>query len=347
MSPARPRPVLATVPLYAPDPSPVEIDLSDNVNMWGVPPAAERALRDPLAAHPSVYPHSDPVELREALARYAGVSAAQVITGCGSDDVIDGALRAFAAPGETVAYSAPSFSMLVNFARVNGLEPGPVPFRKDGDIDPDALLAQRAPITYICSPNNPTGTGVSLAAIERVVAGATGLVLVDEAYGEYSGQTAVPLLPRAPQLLVTRTLSKAFGLAGLRVGYGLAAPDVVQVLEKVRGPYKVNALGEKVALAALREDVPWVRRHVAEALALRDRLRATLEGLGLHPLPSAANFLCIPVPDSAALGKALLARGIKVRVLRSLPGIGDAIRVGVGPWELMERLVAALREVLR
>jgi len=109
----------------------------------------------------------------------------------------------------------------------------------------------------------------------------------------------------------------------------------------------VNALGERVALAALGEDVPWVRRHVEEALGIRDRLRTVLEGLGLRPLPSAANFLCIPVPDSAALGKALLARGLKVRVLRSLPAIGDAVRVGVGPWEQMERLLAALREVLR
>ena len=347
MSPARPRSVLGAVPLYAPDPTPVELDLSDNVNMWGVPPAAARALRAPLEAHPSVYPRSDPAELREALARYAGVSAAQVITGCGSDDVIDGALRAFAAPGETVAYSAPSFSMLVNFARVNGLEPAPVPFRGDGDIDPDALLSRRAAITYVCSPNNPTGTSVSPAALERVVSRAEGLVLVDEAYGEYAGPSAVSLLPRAPQLLVTRTLSKAFGLAGLRVGYGLAAPEVVQVLEKVRGPYKVNVLGEKAALAALSEDLGWVRARASEAIALRDRLRTALEALGLRALPSAANFLCLPVPDSVSLGQALLGRGIKVRVLRGLPGIGDAIRVGVGPWEQMERLLTTLREVLR
>lgn len=345
MSPARPRPVLGTVPLYAPDPTPVELDLSDNVNLWGVPPAAARALADPVAARPSVYPASDPRELRAALALYAGVSAAQVITGCGSDDVIDGALRAFAAPGEKVAYSAPSFSMLVTFARVNGLEPAPVPFGKDGDVDPDALLSERAAITYVCSPNNPTGSGVSPAALERIVSKAEGLVLVDEAYGEFSGRSAVPLLARFPQLVVTRTLSKAFGLAGLRVGYGLAAPEVVQVLEKVRGPYKVNVLGERAALAALGEDLPWVRRHVGEAVAIRDRLRVALEALGLRALPSSANFLCVPVPDAPALGRGLLERGIKVRVLRALPGIGDAIRVGVGPWDAMERLLAALREV--
>ena len=347
MSPARPRPVLATVPLYSPDPTPAFLDLSDNVNLWGVPPAAARALSEPLAAQPSVYPRSDPSELRAALASYAGVQPEQVVTGCGSDDVIDGALRAFAAPGEKVAYSAPSFSMLVNFARVNGLEPAPVPFREDGDIDPDALLARRAAITYICSPNNPTGTGVSVAALERVVSRAEGLVLVDEAYGEFSGRSAVPLLPGAPQLLVTRTLSKAFGLAGLRVGYGLAAPELVQVLEKVRGPYKVNVLGEKAALAALAEDVPWVLRQVEAAVAIRERLRGGLEALGLRALPSSANFLCVPVPDASVLGRALLGEGIKVRVLRALPGIGDAIRVGVGPWEGMERLLSALREVLR
>src|SRR5215831_8321547 len=347
MSPARPRPALAALPLYAPDPTPVEIDLSDNVNPWGVPPAAEEALGDPLAARPSIYPHSDPVELRRALAAYAGVEPAQVITGCGSDDVIDGALRAFAAPGEKVAYCAPSFSMLVSFARANGLEPAPVPFRRDGDIDPEALLAQRAAITYVCSPNNPTGTAVSMAALQRVIAGAEGLLMVDEAYGEFSGQTAVPLLATAPHLLVTRTLSKAFGLAGLRVGYGLAAPEVVQVLEKVRGPYKVNVLGERAALAALGEDVPWVLKQVEAAVAIRERLRVGLEALGLRALPSSANFLCVPVPDASAMGRALLGEGIKVRVLRALPGIGDAIRVGVGPWEGMERLLSALREVLR
>jgi histidinol-phosphate aminotransferase len=237
--------------------------------------------------------------------------------------------------------------MLVTFARVNGLEPAPVPFREDGDVDVDALLAQRAAITYVCSPNNPTGTGVSPEAIERVVSRAEGLVLVDEAYGEFSGRSAVPLLARAPHLLVTRTLSKAFGLAGLRVGYGLAAPELVQVLEKVRGPYKVNVLGEKAALAALAEDVPWVLRQVEAAVAIRERLRGGLEALGLRALPSSANFLCVPVPDASVLGRALLGEGIKVRVLRALPGIGDAIRVGVGPWEGMERLLSALREVLR
>jgi histidinol-phosphate aminotransferase len=341
----RARAGLEAVGIYAPDIAPVAVDLSDNVNFWGPPPAAVRALQDIPAARAWAYPPADPIELRSALADYTGVSPAQVITGCGSDDVIEGALRAFGGQGTRVGFCAPTFSMLTHFARVNGLEPVAVPFSPGGDIDVEALLATRAAITYVCAPNNPTGSAVSRAALEKVLSRAEGLVLVDEAYGEYSGQSAVPLLPRFPNLLVTRTLSKAFGLAGLRVGYGLAAPEVVQTLEKVRGPYKVNALGLCAAVAALRGDVPWVRRHVEQAVTLRERLATELGALGLAPLPSSANFLCVPVRDAEALGLALLKRGVRVRRFRQLPGIGDAIRVGIGPWEQMAALVTALREV--
>jgi histidinol-phosphate aminotransferase len=346
-SPPRPRAALEGVGIYATDVGQIAVDLSDNVNFWGPPPAAVRALRDISAARVWAYPPADPVELRAALAAYTGVSPAQVITGCGSDDVIDGALRAFGGQGARVALCAPTFSMLTHFARVSGLEPVAVPFALDGDIDAEGLLAVRAGITYVCAPNNPTGSGVSRAALEKVLSRAEGLVLVDEAYGEYSGQSAVPLLLRFPNLLVTRTLSKAFGLAGLRVGYGLAAPEVVQALEKVRGPYKVNALGLRAAVAALREDLPWVRQHVEQVLTLRERLATELRALGLSPRPSSANFLCVPVADSEALGSALLKRGIRVRRFRQLPGIGDAIRVGIGPWEQMAAFLDALREVRR
>jgi histidinol-phosphate/aromatic aminotransferase/cobyric acid decarboxylase-like protein len=134
-------------------------------------------------------------------------------------------------------------------------------------------------------------------------------------------------------------------MAGLRVGYGLAAPELVRALELVRGPYKVNALALRAAVAVLREDLGWVRRHVALAVESRHRLMTALRTLGLAPLPSAANFVCIPLPDAPGVGAALLSRGIRVRVLPAVAG--GAIRVGVGPWEGMERLLLALREVLR
>jgi histidinol-phosphate aminotransferase len=340
-----PRAALAGLERYCPAVGACPVDVSDNTSLWGPAPAAARAVRSASAETLSRYPPADPRALCAALANYAGVRAEQVVTGCGSDDVIECALRAFAEAGEAVAFCAPTFSMLPTFARVNGLEPRAVPFRADGELDVPALLGTRARITYVASPNNPTGREVSARALEQLLSAAEGLVLVDEAYGEFAERTVVPWLERFPRLLVTRTLSKAFGLAGLRVGYGLGARGVVAALEVVRGPYKVNALAERAAVAALTEDVPWVRARAAEACAVRERLAGELRRAGFHPLPSGANFLCLPVRHAAAWGARLLEHGVRVRVLPALSGVGDALRLGVGPWETMERLLRALSAV--
>jgi histidinol-phosphate aminotransferase len=341
----RPRATLERVEHYCPRSVACAVDVSDNTNLWGPAPAAERVVKTALSANLARYPVADSRVLRVALAEYAGVRPEQVVTGCGSDDVIECALRAFAEPGERVAFCAPTFSMLSTFARVNGLVPHAVAFRSDGELDVDALLAARAAITYVATPNNPTGTEVSFEALEALLAGAEGLVLVDEAYGEFAERSSIPLLERFPRLLVTRTLSKAFGLAGLRAGYGLASAFVVSALALVGGPYKLNALAQRAALAALKEDVPWVKAHAQAARTARERLAEALRRAGFAPLPSGANFLCIPVSNASAWGERLLERGVRVRVLPGLPHIGDALRIGIGPWETMERVLAELRAV--
>ena len=346
MSPALvPRAALAQVERYNPPTGNCPIDVSDNTSLFGPAPAAERAIRAAPPEALSRYPAADPRALCAALARYASVQPAQVVTGCGSDDVIECALRAFGEPGDRVAFCAPTFSMLATFARVNGLQPHPVPFRADGELDVQALLQARAPITYVASPNNPTGREASARALQLLLAGAEGLVLVDEAYGEFAERSCVPWLERFPRLLVTRTLSKAFGLAGLRVGYGLGAESLVAAVQVVRGPYKVNALAERAARAALTEDVTWVRARATMACAVRERLAEELRGAGFQPLPSGANFLCLPVKDAPGFGARLLEKGVRVRVLTALPGLGDALRIGVGPWDTMQQVVAALRAV--
>jgi len=340
-----PRASLAGLDRYCPEAGACPLDVSDNTSLWGPSPAAERAVRLASAESLSRYPPADPRALCTALADYAGVRPEAVVTGCGSDDVIECALRAFAEPGDAVAFCVPTFSMLATFARVNGLQPHSVPFRPDGELDVEGLLAARARITYVASPNNPTGREVSARALEQLLASADGLVLVDEAYGEFAEHSCLPWLERFPRLLVTRTLSKAFGLAGLRVGYGAGAESVVAALSLVRGPYKLNAVAERAALAALTEDLPWVRARVGEARVVRERLAEELRRLDLAPLPSGANFLCIPVTHAVRWGARLLARGVRVRVLPALPGLGDALRIGVGPWESMEAVLAALRAV--
>lgn len=340
------RAALADVPLYDPRRAPVALDLTDNTNRWGIPPHAAAALRalDPEAVtrYPSLYT----AELKAALAARVGVSADMVVTGCGSDDLLDCAFRAFAEPDMVVAAPVPSFAMVPLFARGNALRYVGVTEDAAHQPDLDALLAARPRILYLCSPNNPTGVVVARTLLERAVAEAPGLVVVDEAYAEFAGTSVVELLARADNLLVVRTCSKAYGLAGLRVGYALGAPSVVHEVEKARGPYKVSAPAERAALAAVRDDAAWVDAHVALAVAVRERLAEALRGRGLSPLPSGANFVCVPVPGAVAVGQALRARGVAVRPFEALPRVGDALRISVGPWEQMTVLLEALDAVL-
>lgn len=334
------------IDLYAPDRSACATDISDNTNLWGVPPHAAQALRDADAATVSRYPSLYAAALKTALAEQAGVTADMVVTGCGSDDVLDSAIRAFTDPGERIAVPDPSFAMIPIFARMNGLEPVPVALQGGTALDADAMLATAARVIYLCSPNNPTGNCLDADEMAHVAREAPGVVIIDEAYVDFADGDARDLLNSSDRLLICRTMSKAYGLAGLRVGYALGAPALVAEVEKSRGPYKVNALAERAALAALREDGAWVRKHVAEAVANRERLGDELRARALKPLPSAANFLLVPVPDAAGMASRLRARGVAVRPFVDLPSIGDALRISVGPWVMMQRFLDAFDEAL-
>ena len=209
--------------------------------------------------------------------------------------MLDSAIRAFAEPGDTLAYPDPTFGMIPLWAQMNGLVAAPVPTPDPHTIDVDALLATRARVTYLCSPNNPTGIALSNADIARLVEHAAGIVILDEAYAEFARDGWVAEAPRHPRLIVTRTMSKAFGLAGLRVGYAVAAASTITQIEKARGPYKVSGIAERVALAALRNDLEWVRTHIAGAKESRARFAAELSAPEFASLPSEANFVLVPV----------------------------------------------------
>jgi histidinol-phosphate/aromatic aminotransferase/cobyric acid decarboxylase-like protein len=167
------------------------------------------------------------------------------------------------------------------------------------------------------------------------------VVFIDEAYAEFSGVSAVDLAMRVDNLLVVRTMSKAFGLAGLRIGYAIGAPALVRDVEKSRGPYKLSSVAEQMALAALRHDMDWVHAHVALAVENRNRLAAALRARGYTPLDSHANYVCVPVANAVDVGQALRARGVAARPFVGLPHVGDTLRISVGPWELVERFLEA------
>jgi histidinol-phosphate aminotransferase len=323
-----------------------EIDLSDNTNLWGAPPAVAAALREgcDLARYPDMYGDS----LKRTIAKIEGIEPECIVTGNGSDDVLDCAIRAFASPGDTVAHPDPTFVMVPVFSRINSVVPVPVPLTAAFSMDAEALLATNARIIYLCSPNNPTATPTGADAIRRVIANARGLVLIDEAYMDFTGSRGfLAVAPSLERVVVCRTLSKAYGLAGLRVGYGVASAKIVETIEKSRGPFKLNAMAERAAVAALTAGADWVAERVHDAVTSRDRLAAELRAIGLPPLPSVANFLLVPTPNAFTIAEALRADGIAVRPFRALTGIGDAFRMTAGPWPVMERAIAALRSALR
>lgn len=343
------RPAFAGIAPYRPDESGATIDLSDNTNRWGAPPAAIRELQRGTAS-PARYPDCYSAPLRSVLADYVGVDEANIVVGAGSDDVLDAAIRAFGDHDDLLSFARPSFPMVPTFARMNGVRVVSTPFAGNGDVDVDALLTDDPAIAYVCSPNNPTGLLIPRATIERLIERANGIVIVDEAYAEFAGVSIVELVARSPRLLVVRTLSKAWGLAGLRVGYGIAQPSLIRDIEKSRGPFTVSNPSERAAAAAVAEDRAWMREQVAAAISSRDRLIDVLRTRGFTPLNSASNFVLLPLADGRAAAAALRERGIAVRVFESLdishPDVreagGSALRISVGPWPEMEAVLDGL-----
>lgn len=343
------RPDLAAIPLYAPSVlADVTLDLRDNVNLWGAPPAALAAVRASTAETLRDYPRVSANALTAALASSLGIAPEQVVAGCGSDDVIDACLRAVAAPGATLAHADPSFSMVPTFARLSGIAPIGVPLRADGAMAVDALLATQASLIYVCSPNNPTGTVTPRAELLRLFDAAPGIVLLDEAYGEFSDAHDLRAeAARRENVLVTRTFSKAWGLAGLRIGYGIGGASLVAAVTKARGPYKVNAAAERAAAEAVTQDSDWMRRVAQETRVQRDRLAAALRGCrGVTVWPSEGNFVFAALAEpAAAVAERFRVRGIGVRAFSGLRGIGEALRIGAAPAAVTDRVIAALDEV--
>ncbi len=334
---------LRAIRIYEAGTGSCRIDLSDNTSQWGTPPSLGALLGGGANSAFNRYPAPYGRDLKNAIASYLGVDADSIVTGCGSDDVLDSAIRAFGETGETVAHLDPTFGMIPVFACVARLEPTGISI----NAGPEQFAEIRARIIYLCSPNNPTGGALSRAFIERVVEAARGLVIIDEAYAEFARDSMVDLASRFDNVIVTRTFSKAFGLAGLRVGYGVAAPAIAREVEKVRGPYKLNALGERAAIAALTNDLGWMRDNVAIVRENRERFIESLRQLGLSPLPSEANFVLVPVTRAAECAGRMRQSGIEVRAFEGLREIGDALRISIGPWEMMEECITAIEDALR
>jgi histidinol-phosphate/aromatic aminotransferase/cobyric acid decarboxylase-like protein len=259
-----------------------------------------------------------------------------------------------------VAYFPPTFSMVEIFARMNGMVPRPLPAGEGANAEARALANAEvgAPaVIYLCRPNNPTGECAPREVVEELLraGGEEGpVLLLDEAYADFADDDFLREAASSPRLLVVRTLSKAYGLAGLRVGFAVGSSDVIAEVEKSRGPYKVSRLAERAAVAALVDAEGWVPEIVRKVREGREGLRSALEARGLSPLPSQANFLLLPLGDvgggsrtAASVTTALREHGVAVRPFPALPGLGETIRISIGPPEELDRFTAALDAVLQ
>ena len=322
------------------------LNLMANTNLFGANPALERALARVRPEQLADYPSLDSLALRQAVAQKLGVQPDMVVTGNGSNDLIDVVCRAVLEPGDRAAFHVPTFGMIPYFVRLNHGLAAAVPLGADWALDPDALLAADGKVTFVVRPNNPTGNAFPRHEVERVVREAEGIVVVDEAYVEFLGGESFVKEVREghERLVVLRTFSKAHGMAGLRVGYAVTGPALARELAKVRGPFRLDAVAETAACLALADD-RYLQETVAAVRSERANLRRLLEDNGFHVHRSDANFLFTRPPvDAGALARALEARGIHVRAFTG--ELSPYLRVTVGPPAVTARLRLHLKDAL-
>ena len=323
------------------------IKLNGNENPYGPSPrVAEELGKFKLY---NLYPDPEQRRLRSELSEYLGVGPECIVAGNGSDEIIDLILRMFVGPGDKMIDPAPTFGMYSICARICGGEVVTVPRDESFEIDIEATelaLDSRTKAILLASPNNPTGNVAPEWQIGRLLEMGI-MVVVDETYHEFCGQTVMPMVHDYPNLIVLRTFSKWAGLAGLRVGLGVMQPEVASVMMSVKPPYSVNLAAEVALLASLKDRVQLAER-VNAIVVERDRMFAMLKELpGVRPWPSQANFILSQLPQGKGkeVFESLAHKGIFLRYFSS-PRLKDFVRASVGlPYET-DAVISALDRIL-
>ena len=333
----------------------VEAEVRLNTNESPLPPP-DAWREELLAALEEVsfhrYPDRPATELRRAVAARHDVAPDEVFCANGSNEVLQSVLLAFGGPGRRALLFEPTYALHSHIARITGTEVVEGGRNDDFRIDPvdaaDMLEAERPDVTFLCSPNNPTGRAEPRATVEAVLGGAPGLVIVDEAYGQFSPWSALELRdPERPGLVVTRTFSKTWAMAGARLGYLVADAAVVRACEAVVLPYHLSAQTQVAGLLALRH-VPEMEARVALITEERGRLSAALSDLPVDTWPSDANFILFRPRDRDAdeVWRLLLQQSVLIRNCASWEGLRGCLRVTVGTAEENDRFLNALKESL-
>jgi histidinol-phosphate aminotransferase len=294
------------------------------------------ANENPFESEVNRYPDPLQRKLKTALSEIKGVKPDQILLGNGSDEVLDLIFRAFCEPGQDeVILLPPTYGMYGVLAQLNNIRAHAVSLNTDFELDLEAITAKvdkKTKVIFVCSPNNPTGNTIPLSQIEALLKRFKGLVVVDEAYVDFAEQTsALSLLDAYPKLMICQTFSKAYGLAGIRLGIGFADPLIISYLNKIKPPYNINILTQKAAMASLKQKKA-VEQQVKELIAERQNMEKALLNFNFvrKIFPSNANFLLIQVDDANKRYSQLIENDIVVRNRSSLIGCENCLRVTIG-----------------
>ena len=335
----------AYVPGEQPPPGAKVIKLNTNENPYPPSPKAMAALRELDPDLLRRYPHPYAARARQAASEAFDVPPDWVLIGNGSDDLLTMIMRSTAEPGRRVAFPMPTYVLYRTLAETQDAEVVEVPFDDDYHLPTGELIAVGGTVTLVASPNSPSGTRAPNDQLAELAEGLDGLLVIDEAYVDFADGNALELVRRYDNVLVLRTLSKGYSLAGLRLGFAIGRPAIIDALAKVKDSYNVSAASCAVGAAAIA-DQAHKNANAEKIKASRAALTGDLDGLGFRVWPSQSNFLLArpPAGDAERLYRALKERGILVRYFKE-PRLDDKLRITVGTDEQNAALVAAIRDV--
>ena len=341
------RDVIAAMDAYTLAIRPAKIKLNQNESPFDVPPQIKQEVLAKVAQRPwNLYPDFEAIALRTAIADAYGLTTENILVGNGSNELLATAIGAFVGPGRPVIFPRPTFTLYEKLITVAGGIPMPIEFDPaKGTLPLDAMLraieAANDPVVILCSPNNPTGGVLPAGGLDALL-GTGAAVLFDRAYGDFANDS----LPVLNDRLVTfSTFSKAWGLAGLRIGWMAATADTCREVRKVKLPYNLNVISEAVAIAAIeRRDIR--DRNVAAIVAERERVANEMSNIAaIEAFPSAANFIAFRTADAKRIFHELWLRGILIRDVSAYPRMENCLRVSIGSAAENDSFLAALKEV--
>jgi histidinol-phosphate aminotransferase len=344
------RPEIAAMVGYAPGEQPQEgqfVKLNTNENPYPPSPRVAEAIQDAVERGLQLYPDALASEFRERAGDVLGVDPDWIMAGNGSDDILTIVTRALVGQGQQLRMPTPSYILYHTLAQIQGSEVDEVAFTPQWGLSPEFATPSGDPrLALLPNPNSPTGTVVSLPAILETAESLPCPLLVDEAYADFAEFHSVDLVAKSERIMVARTLSKSYGLAGLRFGYLIAQPQLIHEFRKVKDSYNCDALSVAAATAAIG-DQAWLRDNVAKVRATRGRLSDSLKKLGFAVIPSQANFVWCrhTEQNSQQLYEELKSQRILVRYMK-YPNWQDGLRISVGDDAQIDALLAALKSMV-